>query len=108
MAVVGFASPASAGNGTNNFYLTGTCGMNWAIGWAAVDFTNYDNGANQVYHTNFRRSGVAYQLNGVYIDGVYKGKSHEMFINVSGHGAHTVKAVGQLIGGPTRTCSVVK
>jgi hypothetical protein len=83
------APQAQAGNGLNDFYLRGHCGVNEPLGaWVALDFTNYDNGANQIYHTHWTRSGIAYRIDGVYVDGVYKGKDSEMFIGISGHGSH--------------------
>lgn len=105
--VVLVAPVAHAGNNTNNFYLSGGCNPNGGAPLLGVNmkFTNYDNGKNQVYHVTWTRSGVAYSVKGIYIDGVYKGNGSDLYINISGHGAHTVKITDTLFGDPY-SCSV--
>lgn len=106
---VAIAAPASAGNNSSNFYLTGGCNPNVGAPTLGVNmkFTNYDNGANQTYHVSWTRSGVAYSVLGIYIDGVYKGKGSDMFINVSGHGPHFVGIKTSILG-TNQSCSVWK
>ena len=90
-AVVSVATEAQAGNGTNNFYLTGHCGDNEPLGvWVALDFTNYDSGANQTYHTSYTRSGPGIFLDGVFVDGYWKTSASEAYITVKGHGSHVL------------------
>jgi hypothetical protein len=92
------APPALAGNGTNNFYLKGSCHV--GAGPGGVDFwlTNYDSGSDQTYHTGWKRSGVAWIVDGIYVDNVYKGKGADLFIKIGGHGAHRVKIVIHVLG----------
>jgi hypothetical protein len=89
-AVTTVTAQVPAGNGTSNFYLKGDCHVG-RIGGVDMWFTNYDSGANQIYHVAWKRSGVAWSVKGIYIDGVYKGKGSDMFISIPGHGAHTVR-----------------
>jgi hypothetical protein len=103
-----FAAPASAGNGTSNFYLAGSCNPNTfsSLGFG-VNFkvTNWDSGANQVYHLSWTRSGVAYSVKGIYLDGVYKGISSDFMVNVGGWGRHTWTLKDDVLGQPSQ-CSV--
>lgn len=101
-AVTAVASEASAqvpaGNGTSNFYLTGSVGHDFPLGvWGACDFTNYDNGSGQTYHQAVRRSGVAV-ITELLIDGHNYGTATEHFVNLSGHGRHTVGCRFHLLG----------
>lgn len=68
------AAPVPAGNGTSNFYYARDCGLNLSpLGsWAAIKWTNYDSGKNQIVHTNITRSGpgilVQVWINGVFVE----------------------------------------
>ena len=66
---VAFASPASAGNGTNNFYLTANCKTSSFI-WVRMNVTNYDHYFNQVYHVSWTSSGFAVAPTAMYVNGV--------------------------------------
>lgn len=93
---IGFAAPASAGNGTNDFYLTGA--VNVPYSWTSVIgarmwATNWDYGANQKYHIGCSTSGIAYRIQQISIDGLNMGTSCDQIRTISGHGSHYLKLV---------------
>lgn len=96
LGILGFtAAPASAGNGTNNFYLSGSC-SDANPGKLTLRATNYDNGANQIYHTAWYGSSGATGVRDalVYIDDYYRGSGNDMFLSAPGHGRFTLKVEG--------------
>ena len=101
--LVALAGPASAGNGTNDFYLSGSCNPSNRFFGAGVTFrwTNWDSGANQVYHLSATRSGVAFNNAKAYIDGVWKwtasNATFDIMVTVSGHGAHVLKFTNEQV-----------
>jgi len=109
MLILGFGmsqanAAVPAGNGTNNFYLTASCHAG-TIGGVDFKVTNYDNGANQIYHSSWTRSGVAYSVVGIYVNGIYKGKSSDLFMYVNGHGSNII-TLKMTVLGSTQGCSV--
>lgn len=102
------AAAVPAGNGTSNFYLTGSCNPWPAPGGFYMKFTNYDSNSGQIYHVSWTRSGVAYAPEGLYIDGVkYGSYSSDQYIYISGHNPHMVSQKSSLFG-TVKTCSVYR
>lgn len=92
-----------SGNGTSNYYLTGGCTAKYLSypGGIYLNATNWDYGPNQYYHLNITRSGVAYAVTGVYVDGVYYGKSlGEYTVWEGGHGQTALRVKGTLWTNP--------
>lgn len=99
------ASPALAGNGTNDFYLQKSCTASNAsiFGGLYLRSTNWDNGKGQIYHIAVSRSGVAYSLTGLYVDGKYVNKVlGETDISRLDHGRHTIQIRGTILGSPIK------
>lgn len=93
------SAPASAGNGTSNFYLTGSCWTKGSYG-NKLSISNYDTGSNQTYHIAVSKSGVAFTggwkvyIGGYYVAGGSGAKApYEDFITMAGHGPNTLKIV---------------
>lgn len=92
MAVVGLtATPASAGNGTSNFYSSKSC---WAGSKANVQTTNWDTSAGwQTYHVWVYRAASFTGKVSMAFDQSTKWSGYggtEFYINVPDHKAHTI------------------
>jgi hypothetical protein len=94
-------SPAIAGNGTSNFYLgPEDCWI--GSNDVSLESTNWDSGANQVYHLWIWKQnpdwGVGFYLDTVGQFGDIKDghNTHEYYITVEGHGQHRlgIKSIG--------------
>lgn len=106
------AAPAPAvvvaGNGTSNFYGTGGCGVNMPLGtWADIDWTNYDNGANQTIHWTVRTSGAAIKWE-IRVNGNLKKSGYGYntgYISQGGWGRVVVQLRAWVPGGVAYSCS---
>ena len=81
-------SAVTTGNGYNDFYLYKSQNVPWD--WTSVvgvrhAVSNWDYGSNQKYHIVWRRSGVAYEVVGVYINGKWLSRNDDIIITASGH-----------------------
>ena len=105
---LGAAAPAHAGNGTSNFYGTGGCGVNMPLGtWASINWTNYDNGANQTIHWTVKTSGAAIKWE-IRVNGVLRKTGYGYntgYLSESGHGRVVVGLRAWVPGGSAYNCS---
>lgn len=101
------AAAVPMGNGTNNFYLSGYCSTPYSWNGVKLSATNWDYGSNQKYHLATSRSGVAWQIEGVYIAGKYIGKGIlDTIVTRSGHSAYRLEIRGRVLGdSKIHTCS---
>lgn len=106
LGAVFFAAPtASAGNGTNDYYIKKTCKIG-TIGTITLHVSTWDIATKGRYHIGWTRSGFVQEVTGIYFDGSYVGKSSSFYQDVPGHAAHTVRIYGKNLGSPIGNCAV--
>lgn len=103
------ATPASAGDGSSDYYFKKTCSVS-TIGGITMHVSTWDVPSGGRYHIGWTRSGVAWTIASFVINGKsygpYINPPTDLYITLPDRDPHTVKAYVNVFGQYVGNCSV--